>query len=605
MADRAPDEIISEILAPLLKHSDEVFSDTSEKPLLPRYSSSTYLLVCKAWLRVSTPLLYNVVILRTTAQAGALEEVLDANKEFGLFIQNCACAPNITDLFLTLSIWGSDNATGLCSGLPLINPRRVILIDGVRVSPFHLPAKPKKNKQANKLMETLVTVIPKWDNLVTFGFPYAQDDEDPTSIARAEALASALRKSQTLEILLVPGGSDFPEYLRQMRDAPSLKSLCLKFTSSLPILLLGDTALGRFRASVATDPKLKMLVTYDLPDSLSNEPLSQQNILQRFQSIMDPSLLPSNIMHPSLLTSSASSSLAFPSTDPILQTFQSIMHPSLLPSSASSSSPSTDPIHDIPTLETLGQTSGATLQEINVKILEPQGRGSKARVPAVKPAVLSPFSALTHLTWSSPAILWFPTPDPGFLALPNLQKLTLLDCSKSFLAVLSQLSLDSLRDVSLHKPLDVSASVNFLQCHGSKLLELSAPLEVLIKVKVFDVCTNLNNVLALHPYSSLEPERRALRKDFITCDAPHTSLVKIHLDLYTIERRNKSTLKATCANLDKTSFPVLKEIQVTCAKWPTSEQEISKSEWVKLSGLLRPKGIELTDKNGVGWTPRS
>ncbi|KAJ7474333.1 hypothetical protein FB451DRAFT_1248659 [Mycena latifolia] len=580
MADRAPDEIISEILAPLLKHSDEVFSDTSEKPLLPRYSSSTYLLVCKAWLRVSTPLLYNVVILRTTAQAEALEEVLGANKEFGLFIKKLRveggfgqpmhtilrCAPNITDLFLTLTIWGSDHATGLCSGLPLINPRRVILIDGVRVAPFHHTAKPKKNKQVNKLMETLVTVIPKWDKLVTFDFPYVEDDEDPTSIARAEALASALRKSPTLETLLIRGGSDFPDYLRQMRDAPSLKSLRLKFTSSLPILFLGDTFLQRFRESVDTDPKLKMLVTYDFPDSLSNEPLSRQNILQAFQSIM---------------------------------------HPSLLPSSASSSSPSADPIHDILTLETLGQTSGATLQELAVKIPEPEGRGSKARVPAVKPAVLSPFSALTHLTWSSPAILSFPTPDPGFLALPNLQKLALLDCSKSFLAVLSQLSLDSLRDVSLHKPLDVSASVNFLQCHGSKLLELSAPLEVLIKVKVFDVCTSLNNVLALHPYSSLKPERRALPKDFITCDAPHMSLVKIHLELYRIERQNKSTLKATCADLDKTSFPVLKEIQVTCAKWPTSEQEISKSEWVKLSDLLRPKGIELTDKNGVGWTPRS
>ncbi|KAJ7474302.1 hypothetical protein FB451DRAFT_1248541 [Mycena latifolia] len=506
MADRAPDEIISEILAPLLKHSDEVFSDTSEKPLLPRYSSSTYLLVCKAWLRVSTPLLYAVVILRTTAQAEALEEVLAANKEFGLFIKKLRieggfgqsmhtilrCAPNITDLFLTLTVWGSDNATGLCSGLPLINPRRVILVDG-RVDPFHHTAKPKKNKQVNKLMETLVTVIPKWDKLVTFDFPYVQDYENATSVARAEALASALRKSQTLEILLVRGGLGFPDYLRQMRDAPSLKSLRLKFTSSLPILLLGDTLLARFRASVDTDPKLKMLVTYDFPDSLSNQPVSN-----------------------------------------ILQAVQSIMHPSLLPSSASSSSPSADSIHDILTLETLGQTSGATLQELNVKIPEPQSRGSKACIPAVKPAMLSPFSALTYLTWSSPAILAFLTPDPGFLALPNLQKLTLLDCSKSFLVVLSQLSLVSLRDVSLHKPLDVSASVNFLQCHGSKLLELSAPLEVLIKVKVFDVCTSLNNVLALHPYDSLKPEHRVcpLPNDFITCDAPHTSLVKIHLQLH-------------------------------------------------------------------------
>ncbi|KAJ7911337.1 hypothetical protein B0H13DRAFT_1546862, partial [Mycena leptocephala] len=76
-------------------------------------SSSTYLLVCKAWLRVSTPLLYNVVILRTTARAEALQVSLKSHREFGLFIKKIACfgdamhtifqcAPNITDLFFTL-----------------------------------------------------------------------------------------------------------------------------------------------------------------------------------------------------------------------------------------------------------------------------------------------------------------------------------------------------------------------------------------------------------------------------------------------------------------------------------------------------------------------
>ncbi|KAJ7430446.1 hypothetical protein B0H11DRAFT_1610683, partial [Mycena galericulata] len=142
MADRIPYEIISEILSPLLKHSDDVFSDTSEKPLLSHgYSSSTYLLVCKSWLDVSTPLLYNVVILRTTSQAEALGKVLQTHPEIGLFIRKLRveggfgrimhailkCAPNITDLFLSLLIWGKDDSTGLCAGLPLINPQRIIL----------------------------------------------------------------------------------------------------------------------------------------------------------------------------------------------------------------------------------------------------------------------------------------------------------------------------------------------------------------------------------------------------------------------------------------------------------------------------------------------
>jgi hypothetical protein len=119
--NRVPDEIVSEILTPLLNHSDEVFCDQSEKPLLdPDHSASRYLLVSKSWLRVSTPLLYNVVFLRTTAQAKALQAALKSTKDLGLFIKKLRveggfgnamhtilqCAPNLSDLYLTLYIGG-------------------------------------------------------------------------------------------------------------------------------------------------------------------------------------------------------------------------------------------------------------------------------------------------------------------------------------------------------------------------------------------------------------------------------------------------------------------------------------------------------------------
>ncbi|KAJ7891398.1 hypothetical protein B0H14DRAFT_3428699 [Mycena olivaceomarginata] len=66
MSDHSlPDEIISEILSPALKVSDEAFCDTSDVSPFAKYSESTaaYLLVCKSWLRLATPLLYNVVVL--------------------------------------------------------------------------------------------------------------------------------------------------------------------------------------------------------------------------------------------------------------------------------------------------------------------------------------------------------------------------------------------------------------------------------------------------------------------------------------------------------------------------------------------------------------
>ncbi|KAJ7334889.1 hypothetical protein DFH08DRAFT_636329, partial [Mycena albidolilacea] len=79
-------------------------------------STSTYLLVSKSWLRVSTPLLYNVFILQSKAQAKALSLALAGNKVLGTFIKKLRVesgyeasmltilqsSPNISDLFVSL-----------------------------------------------------------------------------------------------------------------------------------------------------------------------------------------------------------------------------------------------------------------------------------------------------------------------------------------------------------------------------------------------------------------------------------------------------------------------------------------------------------------------
>ncbi|KAK7016882.1 hypothetical protein R3P38DRAFT_2541288 [Favolaschia claudopus] len=129
-----PDEILSEILSPALKVPDDLFSDTSHVSPFATYAPSTsaYLLVCKDWLRVSTPLLYSVVVLRSKAQANALEKVFRKNPEFGAFVRKLRveggygsamhtilqATPNLTHLVLSLAIWSSDTTTGLCKGLP-------------------------------------------------------------------------------------------------------------------------------------------------------------------------------------------------------------------------------------------------------------------------------------------------------------------------------------------------------------------------------------------------------------------------------------------------------------------------------------------------------
>ncbi|KAJ7465151.1 hypothetical protein FB451DRAFT_1179335 [Mycena latifolia] len=89
-----------------------------QPPAVTRSSSQS-----KSWLRVGTPLLYNVVIIRSKAQAQAL-----------------------------------GSACGLCPGLPFIDPVRIILH-------YNPSAGSWIRKEAVKLLEVLQECIPKWKNL--------------------------------------------------------------------------------------------------------------------------------------------------------------------------------------------------------------------------------------------------------------------------------------------------------------------------------------------------------------------------------------------------------------------------------------------------------
>ncbi|KAJ7166269.1 hypothetical protein C8R46DRAFT_842271, partial [Mycena filopes] len=82
----------------------------------PSVSTSAALVVCDAWLRVATPLLYHVVFIRSTVQARALQRTLRSNPDLRKFIkmfrveggfgpameQVLIHAPNITDIFISL-----------------------------------------------------------------------------------------------------------------------------------------------------------------------------------------------------------------------------------------------------------------------------------------------------------------------------------------------------------------------------------------------------------------------------------------------------------------------------------------------------------------------
>ncbi|KAJ7224657.1 hypothetical protein GGX14DRAFT_491444 [Mycena pura] len=545
--------MLSEILAPLLKHPDEVFSDRSEKVLLePGYSSATYLLVCKTWFRVATPLLYNVVILRTSAQSEAIQTVLKAHPEIGSFIKKLRVeggfgdamhtilksAPNITDLFLTLSIWGSGNVRGLCSGLPLINPRRVIIDDDEK--------RPKKNKFVTELFETLIELIPKWDRLQTFDSPYTPGHH-PTSTARAEALASALRESRTLQTLIVGIGigDEFPHYLYQVVNMPSLKRLHFEQRQSFALNM-------HLRAEVEANPKLKAIVTFSMPTLEPSEMIWET--LSKFTSAFFPSL-------------------PLPALEQSRTSFAG----------------------NFKEFKRLSETEEGTAEKLEV-LLPVINR--KKPVNPVNPMLLAPFTSVTDFTWRAhdPRLLFTPIP-AGFSPFSNLEILSIGGASPTVLDFGSQLPLASLRKVHLCETADIPASIAFLQSHGAKLVELTAPLDILAKIDVFNLSPNLNLLVIVAPSDENSP---VVLDDFFTCSNPHPTLSSLRFDILPLPRKLEPAIQRAFERLEPQSFPLLKEMSMICIEWPTSQH--GKNKWIILSEVLRPKGIKLTDMHGIGGT---
>ncbi|KAJ7037369.1 hypothetical protein C8F04DRAFT_409890 [Mycena alexandri] len=262
-----PDEIISEILSPALKISDEIFSDTlSTSPFaIYAYSTSAYLLVCKAWLRVSTPLLYNIVVLRSKAQAEALEAALKSNKDLGSFIRKLRveggygiamrtilkASPNITDLLITLAIWSSDAVSGLCQSLSLVDPIRLIL---------HDVGGPGDNKQNIQLTKKVAECIQLWKRLKIVDIPFTLG-WSTSNLNRCTVICEALKTAPSLEevIIPVPTFMQMPPYLTEIRQNPILKRVTLK--QPVP----WDWAL-ELRAHIDSDPLLKDLVRFSISE---------------------------------------------------------------------------------------------------------------------------------------------------------------------------------------------------------------------------------------------------------------------------------------------------------------------------------------------------
>lgn len=174
MAGKLPNELIREILFPILHVPDEMLHDVAHvSPFFHpcRQPPSSLLEVCKSWMTVATPLLYHVVVLRSKAQASALERTLRMHKELGTFIKKLRIeggygasmriiinhSPNIRDFCLSLNLRSSDSVQGLVDSLSSMNPTTLAIVHTTDA----------KNAPLRKFLEKVRSCIESWSNLVS------------------------------------------------------------------------------------------------------------------------------------------------------------------------------------------------------------------------------------------------------------------------------------------------------------------------------------------------------------------------------------------------------------------------------------------------------
>ncbi|KAJ7623074.1 hypothetical protein DFH06DRAFT_1446771 [Mycena polygramma] len=629
-----PDEILSEILSPALKVSDELFSDTSDVSPFAKPSLSTsaylkaYLVVCRDWLRVATPLLYNVVVLRSKSQANALEKVLVQNKDFGRFIKKLRVeggygaamhtilksAPNITDIFLTFVIYSSDSTQGLCKGLPLINPRRVILVDP--------NARMLKNKNLAALTEILLSCIRKWDNLTIFDFPYLcrlqyQDvSVDSVWMTRATVLAEALANSVVRTVLL---GSFWicPDFLSTLGKGPAIQVLQLKVSPW-----------SNVKGSIDADERLKALVRY--PKEPHPEPEENAG-----HSVRIPDIPPS--LNPFFAPMESA-------TDEIRERiWKHILFFAMCVEERRSFPCERKLPPRLPILLVSKYISRLALPYLFDCVNFTHRMASLGRQIEARPELGRYIRSIykTHLTHNSPpsiTIVSYTT---------NLQILSLnIATPPDHVKIVAQKAGSTLRELSIHLKDGHIASSVFAELRELRVLELSssnvvftwdeAPLNALdnsyqVSVSELESLHTLQfettppdsaywhglvkflkahrtlphlkfeyNPMHMEDFKLFDVCRALLDVEFITnsvdfnCTTPHLSLNKIIISTPRLER----------PELDPTMFPALREVQIYAVCWPTTEREISQSRWVPLAEAWLEHGIKLTDLGGQHWIPR-
>ncbi|KAF7335972.1 hypothetical protein MSAN_02310800 [Mycena sanguinolenta] len=174
---------------------------------------------------------------------------------------------NVTDLFLSVDVAHCDNASGLCRGLPLVDPVRVIL-DMQELS-----------MDSQKLLDTLGKCIPTWKKLAQFEISDVNEPRDRKHSDGEKIISPALNHTPNLRSLVVWDPHinlrRVPHYVKIAAANPALKTIQIRPSiSSRHSKSSGRTALyAEMKADARPGLNALLDLTYEIfievPDSLA------------------------------------------------------------------------------------------------------------------------------------------------------------------------------------------------------------------------------------------------------------------------------------------------------------------------------------------------
>ncbi|KAJ7221959.1 hypothetical protein B0H12DRAFT_300890 [Mycena haematopus] len=568
LAESLPDEMVSEILSWAFTVPDEIFSENGPNSPFATFKepSSAFLLVCKAWFRVGFPLLFKDIVLRSTAQAKALSQVLVNTTALGQLVTKLRveggfgasmrtilkCSPNITHLFLSLDITAADITTGLCDGLHLINPTYVIL--------RYICYKSLSNKMLQNLSTTLGECLSNWDNLQLVDIPRTLAFWDH----HAHTIFDGLRKSASLHTVVIPEAN----YAHASWVALNLKGTGLRTIQIKNTITNKEDANSDFFKHFDENPTVTALLKYTVEEKLPPPHLAKQRPIQ-------PSIAPS-------------------------------LNPFFIPMDSASVN-----VQESIWKRMLYYTMFTREQEADIYR---KGIPRRLRLPLL--LVSKTFNKLALPYYYSFVHIKTPSAIAKFLHVlgkyPTVGLQVRAVVFNRFTWPLGEIELGSIKLPSL-QCLSLSESVTdatkLLHSYGSTLTELTIVIEAVknLDINIFVLCPNLACLIVCFNSGYLKTLPDVT--DFVLENTKHHNLNKVKFDLsndywYRTSRRNLHVWDDVFEALEPTHFPNLREIQLECFLWPRTERDIAKSIWVRWAERFLESGVSMMDKDGEKWPGR-